>query len=138
MKKILSTQCKNKVHTSCDGYLEYFPHLKGYKCNCECHSVKKVTPTPPVNESWQEFEKKYSISKKYHDCEQIIYMAFESGQELSKSLLSTARQEAKSKERESLLFTFETFLLNSPLREKWIEFSKQLKPIDSLTSKGGV
>lgn len=107
--------------------------------------------TPPVNESWKkEFQKEmlllcWEIEKLPASEQQtkVVILAGKIKDNLKKffgeqsTLLSTVRQEAKSKERESLLFTFETFLLNSPLREKWIEFSKQLKPIDSLTSKGG-
>lgn len=46
----------------------------------------KNTP-PSAQTEWQKFEKKYSISKNYHDSEQIIYMAFEAGIESERTCL---------------------------------------------------
>lgn len=151
MKKILSTQCKNKVHTSCDGYMEYFPHLKGYKCDCECHSVKKVKPTPPVNESWEsELEEYGDLHGQYCgvnnedecDCKELSDL-----KKFIRTLLSTARQEALSQARELVAKDRPMFIKNNIVSlidsDHAIKIRKQLRKeiledFDSLTSKGGV
>jgi len=160
MKKILSTQCKNKVHTSCDGYLEYFPHLKGYKCNCECHSVKKVKPTPPVNESWAEDLSEYAVlhsegccanSEGGCDvgvgpidcCENMVMIG-----NFIRSVLSTARQEATLIEKEVSDSHKQLYdqLKDKPSYDAYSDDYKHgilrgytliARFIDSLTSKGG-
>ncbi len=35
-----SLPCKENRHKDCDGYLTFFPKLKGYKCICLCHKRK--------------------------------------------------------------------------------------------------
>lgn len=32
-----SLPCEEGRHLDCDGYLTFFPKLKGYKCICDCH-----------------------------------------------------------------------------------------------------
>jgi hypothetical protein len=38
--KPTSLPCDESRHNDCDGYLTFFPHLKGYKCLCDCHKKK--------------------------------------------------------------------------------------------------
>jgi hypothetical protein len=32
-----SLPCEEQRHPDCDGYLTFFPKLKGYQCQCVCH-----------------------------------------------------------------------------------------------------
>ena len=45
-----SLPCDEKRHADCDGYLTFFPHLKGYACQCGCHKKTKVEPTVKYGE----------------------------------------------------------------------------------------
>lgn len=36
-----SLPCEEERHLDCDGYLTFFPKLKGYKCTCACHKQEK-------------------------------------------------------------------------------------------------
>ena len=38
----ISLPCGEGRHGGCDGYLTFFPHLKGYKCLCDCHKKKSL------------------------------------------------------------------------------------------------
>jgi hypothetical protein len=38
--------CEKGEHKSCEGYLQFFPHLKGYRCNCLCHKKAKILSKP--------------------------------------------------------------------------------------------
>ena len=45
--KPISLPCTEARHGGCDGYLTFFPHLKGYKCLCDCHKNKKLLDSKP-------------------------------------------------------------------------------------------